>query len=126
MSSVTGEFRTDDLVAYIAQPVYSIRAWLSLLGALSFLSSVGYAVFALPAAANTETFLVDLWEAASGAIFAVLLWVIAQDIRNAVDSGQADRLLRFMVHVRWIIVFLWFQLVAGLTLTVVLFFVTSR
>ncbi len=125
MSSATGEFSMDDLVAYIAQPVYSIRAWLSLLGALCFLTSVGYAVIALPAAANTGTFLVTLWEAASGAVLALLLWSIAQDIRNAVDSGQADRLLRFMIHVRWIIVFLWVQLIAGLILTVVLFVVAS-
>jgi len=110
----------EDLVAYIAQPVNSIRAWLGLLALLCFIASVGYSLFAVPAAADTPTLLVTLWEGASGAVFALLLGVGARDIRRAVDSGKPGDLRTFMDRIRWIILFLWLQLVAGLVLTVVL------
>ena len=53
MNLVSVDDTPENLVAYIAQPVYSIRAWLGLLAVLCFLASVAYSLFALPAAADT-------------------------------------------------------------------------
>ena len=126
MNQVSLDDTSENLVAYIAQPVYSIRAWLGLLAVLCFLASVAYTSFALPAAADTPTLLVTLWEGASGVAFALLLGISAKDIRRAVDSGKPGDLLRFMDHIRWIILFLWLQLVAGLVLTVALVIITNK
>jgi hypothetical protein len=126
MNQVSLDDTPENLVAYIAQPVYSIRAWLGLLAVLCFLASVSYTLLALPAAADTPTLVVTLWEGASGVVFALLLGIGAKDIRKAVDSGKPGDLLRFMVHIRWIILFLWLQLIAGLVLTAVLVIITSK